>query len=580
LNLVKEKISNDNRQWLIVLDNVDNRQTLFGDSRDDSTCRKFSQLLSYIPQSERVKIMVTTRDQRIGTDLTNIAATIEIPSLTEPEAKNLFASKLPRMDHDDTMLTSLVKEMEFLPLAITQAAGFITSRKISLEKYLQIYHKDYAEAKLLLEHSNHDTRRDNEASNSIIRTWKISFDQIAKDDPRTARMLSLMAMLDRQGIPASLLRNKGEYETMFVSAVATLLAFSLITEEKGGDSYSIHRLVQLSIRWWLELQGSMSEWELTALELLKEAFPYGKYENWSSCEILLPHAEAVLQYESENVTHSVSFALLLHNIAAFDQSHGQYQEAREKLSRALSIRESVLGTDESDTLNSVSNLALVLGRQGKYEEAERLNRRALEARESTLGMDHPDTLTSLNNLASVLDSQGKYKEAERLNRRALEARESTLGMNHPDTLSSVSNLASVLDSQGKYEEAERLNRRALEARESTLGMDHPSTLTSVNNLALVLNRQGKYEEAERLNRRALEAKERTLGVDHPDTLVTVNNLASLLEENKRYTESMELYERAYKGFADKLGPDHHYTNECMSDIADLQRKIDSLSLVQ
>jgi Flp pilus assembly protein TadD len=87
----------------------------------------------------------------------------------------------------------------------------------------------------------------------------------------------------------------------------------------------------------------------------------------------------------------------------------------------------VLGREHPDTLTSMSNLALVLGRQGKYEEAEAMNRQTLALKETVLGREHPDTLTSMSNLALVLGRQGKYEEAEAMNRQTLALRETVLG---------------------------------------------------------------------------------------------------------------------------------------------------------
>ena len=52
------------------------------------------------------------------------------------------------------------------------------------------------------------------------------------------------------------------------------------------------------------------------------------------------------------------------------------------------------GTEHPSTLTSMDNLALVLSRQGKYEQAEEMHRQALGLRETVLGKEHPDTLES------------------------------------------------------------------------------------------------------------------------------------------------------------------------------------------
>jgi hypothetical protein len=59
-------------------------------------------------------------------------------------------------------------------------------------------------------------------------------------------------VLDRQSISDNLLRKKGEGRVGFDTAIGTLKAFSLITEERRGAVFGMHRLVQLSMQWWLK----------------------------------------------------------------------------------------------------------------------------------------------------------------------------------------------------------------------------------------------------------------------------------------------------------------------------------------
>lgn len=81
----------------------------------------------------------------------------------------------------------------------------------------------------------------------------MSFDLISKHKPRAAEMLSLMTVLDRQGIPENLLRQEKDRNIDFMTALGTLQAFALITAGVGGAGYEIHPLVQLATRNWLEI---------------------------------------------------------------------------------------------------------------------------------------------------------------------------------------------------------------------------------------------------------------------------------------------------------------------------------------
>ena len=56
--------------------------------------------------------------------------------------------------------------------------------------------------------------------------------QINRQKPRAADILSLMAVLDRQGVPRALIEREDERKTELMTAIGTLQAFSLISVEK------------------------------------------------------------------------------------------------------------------------------------------------------------------------------------------------------------------------------------------------------------------------------------------------------------------------------------------------------------
>jgi tetratricopeptide (TPR) repeat protein len=280
-------------------------------------------------------------------------------------------------------------------------------------------------------------------------------------------VLSLIAMLDRQVISENLLRKNEERKLKFNAAIQKLKAFSLITEEIKPSIFSMHRLVQLSTQMWLEHQNELSRWQEAALSTMAECCPpNGNYENWISLEAISPHLQVVLDYQFSTKPCQLQRAKILFTLGWYNDEQGRYSIAYQHSLESLVLRESNLGPEHSDTLNSMNNLALVLRSQGRYDEAEKMHRSELEVREKVLGPEHPSTLTSISNLAGALRSQGKYDEAETMHRRALEVREKVLGLEHFDTLISINNLALVLWSQGRYGEAEKMHRSELEVTEN------------------------------------------------------------------------------------------------------------------
>jgi tetratricopeptide (TPR) repeat protein len=572
-----------NGHWVMAIDNADDPSVLFGqpDRTKGSECNGSAQasgcLANFLPQSPNGSILITSRNRDVAHRLTGSSSNIiKVEPMDQSDALALLHKKLQGdLGTDDAV--ELLQTLDYMPLAITQAAAYISQRapRVTISRYLDNLRRSDNDRATLLKKDVGDVRRDGSASNSIIATWQISFEHIRKERPAAARLLSLMSLFDRQGIPDSLLYNHyqegDDIEADFEEDIYTLASYSLVGTNVEGKEFEMHRLVQFSTKKWLELRGELERWKESYITIMEEAFPVGRHENWATCQRLFPHAEIVLTYRPANDDYLAQWALILFNAAWYADDKGNYNTAEEMNRQALEGHKRVRGVEHSDTLASMANLASVLRNQGKYEEAEAMNRRALDGYEKVLGKEHPHTLTSVEIVASILQGQGKYEEAEAMNRRALDGSEKVLGKEHPHTLTSASNLASALQYQGKYEEAEAISRRALEGREKILGKEHPDTLSSVSNLAPVLRYQGKYKEAEAMSRRALEGRERILGKEHPDTLTSLNNLALVLRDRGKYEEAEAMSRRVLDGREKILGKEHPNTLTSVSNLASVLR---------
>ncbi|KFZ24249.1 hypothetical protein V502_01272 [Pseudogymnoascus sp. VKM F-4520 (FW-2644)] len=577
LRLVYNWLSDEaNGQWHMILDNVDdgsvflgNNDVVRGVSPHDQATDSQPPLETFLPQSRNGSILITSRNSTAASNLVDtFGKLVPVEPMEEKDSVVLLKTKIPADKYSEADLKELAQALEGISLAITHAAAYIRSRpRVTVSKYLSLFRESEAnQASLLNTNETKDLRRDHSIRHAAITTWQISFDQIQLTWPEAADMLALMSMFDRQSIPERLLHNNTD-QLRFGDSIAPLVNFSLIREQSEGSVFEMHRLVQLSTRKWIELNGQLEKWRSEAIQVTAKLFPGGDYETWSDCQILLPHVRAVMSSKALDQQDLLGVAAINTRLGWYYMLKGEFTRAEPILQEAIVVRERELGVNHPYTLTSVISLASVLRSQGKYEEAESMGRRALEGSERELGVNHLHTLTSVTNLASVLRSQGKYEEAESMNRRALERYERELGINHLHTLISVGNLALVLESQGKYEEAESMSRRALVGRERELGVNHPDTLTSVNNLALVLESQGKYKEAESMSRLALVGMERELGVNHPSTLASVGNLALVLESQGKYKEAESMSRRALVGRERELGVNHPSTLTSVSNLA-------------
>ena len=571
LKLVSDWLNDTNHiKWLVVLDNADDEHVFFP-IRDRLTSAEAdvnhcpTPLAIYLPQASKGSLLITSRNRDAAVRLTGkVKNIIDVPSMSVEDAKSLLGRKLSDDDSHDNDRTGLVKALECLPLAITQAAAYIDMRKprMTVSKYLTYFQENEP---VLLEDMG-DLRRDPTVPNSVIVTWHLSFDQIKKHHPQAAELLSLMSVLDRQGIPDYLIsKDKGRLE--FENALAPLNNFSLIITESGGNVFGIHRLVQLAMRTWLVKHSEMKDYKEKAIRLLAETFPFGEFENLELCTALLPHTEVVLQYQALNQTSSIQRAKILYNIAWYFRTQGNYGLAQERSQQALGLCRAFLPEEDPRFINSLGLHGSILEDQGKYDQAEDKIRHALKLSKTVLGLENEQTLRHLNNLGVALLSNGKYDKAAKTYKQLLDLENKFFGPEYPGTLNSMHNLAAVLRQQGKYKESEEMSRKVLEKSKKVQGPEHPNTLTYMNNLAIVLQSQGDYKESEEMSRKVLEISKQMQGPEHPDTLSCMNNLAAVLQEQGKYKDSEEMSRKVLEINKQVQGPEHPKTLSCMNNLA-------------
>jgi hypothetical protein len=120
--------------WLMIVDNIDNGDLLY------QTNSAGKNLLGYVPQSSKGSILYTTRNRDVGVDLAEDP--IYVPAMKPTEAEQLLTEKLGRKVETDES-AALFKELEYLPLAIVQAAAYMVKRRLSVGQYLDLYrHND------------------------------------------------------------------------------------------------------------------------------------------------------------------------------------------------------------------------------------------------------------------------------------------------------------------------------------------------------------------------------------------------------------------------------------------------------
>ncbi|KAI8938666.1 hypothetical protein NX059_004535 [Plenodomus lindquistii] len=616
----------ENGPWLLILDNVDSAGTILKSSNSNQqflTAERLygshleQHLAGYIPPNDHGSLLITSRTAEVAARIVGGNRVIPVEPMDDMTACALLRRKLgpaavsPRDDDD---IAELAKSLDYIPLALVQAAIYIRrmSPRFSIQQYLKEYRRSDDSKIDLLTRCLQD---DPEASRSVLMTWQISFETLqGRQDSAAAHLLSLMSFFDPDGIQDFLLRDEDAAEQKFNEDILTLRDYSFITMTEDGKTFKMHRLVQLATRRWLEKEDRSERFRGQFVHNLCIRFVVSRIysgipDTWDVCQTLFPHVKAALTGRPMNNEVLEEWAELLYNAGRYAYSKGKMSEAEQLIATSLEVRKSLLGTDHLATLAAMDEMSDIMIDGGRYkeaepivfqsldlkqkvlvpdheeiffslmrlghiydwnyryQEAETIYKKVLENFERTRGIDNPDTIGVLNHLGNSLSRQGRYHDAEAILQTALERDKKVFGTDHQRTLRTTHVLAKVFSDQKRNQEAEILLQKTLAREEAVLGPEHPDTLLSMHNLAFVLKEQGKRQEAESLYRTTLSRQEQVLGHEHADTLSTMHLLAFVLYEQGKVHEAEELYRKTLARREKTLGPDHRDTLTTAKNLA-------------
>lgn len=631
--IVGQWLKDTSEKWLLVVDNADDPIMFSSLARKEKAKEEsangnpglltFPPLVNpHLPQTQNGSILITSRNEEASLALVGEDKNIiHVGEMSEKESLDLFFKKLNE-EVDRQGAPDLVKGLEYIPLAITQAAAFLSRQKgrVGIARYVKDINKSIGEAIHPLKREFVNSRRDG-CPESTFATWQISFEHIRQNWPSAAEMLSLMSFFNYQGVPEFLLKDRQDPELgerinedldeSFEKYLQILRDYCLVSIGRETGTLRMHRLVQASTQDWLKSIGKHEELRRTYLRIMSRVFIGPVHDHWKECRQLLPHVESVGSQkpadkdslknwtkvlslvshcrhilgeykEAERMSRQVlqeiegvfgeghpETLISLQNLGSILLQQGNLEEAGETIRRVVDRRISLFGEGHLATSESMSMMARVLHAQGQYNEAHATMRLVLQANKQQLPQDHPTMLVNLNFLAVVLLAEERYTEAETKFREVLEKRENYLQKDDIRISTCMNNLATALRYQGRYQEAEEMHCLVLKRREAMLGPSAPMTIQSRMNLAWVLHDAGKYKEAENIGRQALVAGERVLGKEHPETASCSYVLAMALWNLGQFTEAEQMIRQAIERRERYFGKEHPDTLHCMDSLEEM-----------
>jgi tetratricopeptide (TPR) repeat protein len=543
-------------------------------------------------------VLITTRER----GWTEVAAPVEVDVLTRAESVAIMQDRVAGLTSADA--DRLAAELGDLPLAIAQAAGFMSETGMVADQYLNLLR---TRAGQLL-----DQGAPGSYPRSLAAATRLIADRLGDEDPAAAELASLCAFLAPEPIPIELFTGAASILPGDLAArvadpldwrqtLAHLASQSLARIDHRG--LQMHRLTQAILRDWLspgqaaatlhplvratnaaqpDVRDDPRGYLALATELVWALAGEPDTETdedprmWSRWRVLAPHAFHLLRQigfigelaGTQTASQACRAAMLA---ARYLFALGLYEQAQTELLEVLDTARRLLGPEHPDSLAARHQFARVLDKRGKHEQAEIHLTDALQARRRVLGDNHPGTLATRNQRAWTLHAQGQDNEAESELLTVLETRLRVLGDEHPDTLVTRMDLAEVWHAQGRQQQAETEYRTVLEARRRILGEDHPKALNTRADLARLWHEQGRLEDAEAGYRAIITARCRILGENHPNTLTSRHDLASVLSQQGRRQQARAEYRAVLDARRRVLGEDHPDTLATAAALAAMDR---------
>lgn len=584
--------SDESGNWLIIVNNLTHTDSYTLD----------------ILSTEKGTLVVTTRQEDMARTLR--ANQLDCANMTADEARSTF-HKLSGLDIDDKTLDegdiiSLIKALDYSPLAIALAASFIHETKTSIAEYIEIYQQSLPDHVKISQSQVLRFELKDLPTPPVMTAWDISFRRVKRDKPSAADLLQLMSMLDSHNVPVDLLYSKVTAEmglekgSKFEAAVEVLLSFSLLMMYKE-HRYQVHDLIAA----WTRKQMGDREGHFTklSLSLIEEAF---SDPNSPKLVDYLPHANAVLLHSGkvpklaqQRIGFQCKLADILHQsgrhseardlirdcieyyeatkkdgmenaecayqLALIEEANKDYDQAIMWCGKARDGFAQNLGQSHPRTLSTLTRIAMVSEIRGDYMNAIQNYEQALVWSKVTTA--DPFTIDIIHNMALVFDKQGRYDIAVEAYNQALHDSIQAVGEQHPYTLDIQNNIAISLRKQGRYDEALETFKRVSDAYAQILGKSDPSTLNVQGNIAVIDDIQGRHTIALQTYKWVLDLKEKSLGKTSPSTLSTLSNMALLLSKLGRHDEAVTAAQSALDGYQAALGDDNPATLDAVANCA-------------
>ena len=580
-----------NMKWLLLFDNVDEldvfnqlEQMEDGPQENNSACKESCPWLRCFPQNSNGSILITSRYKEITSAMIKPPdKTIQVDVMAEEDALALFGSNMSEQvrESDYRAVRELLKELNFIPLAIVQVASHIreeidVDKAYSVNDYLQ---KFCSGSMKLLQNGEIESLWATDARMEVIVTWALSFGRIKKRRPSAAKLLYLMSYFDRQGIPkgalvgsagakgalfrprqfsySAELESEHIYQDVgFTEDIRLLLGYSFVSLN-DDNSYKMHPLMHLAARGWRDAHPRSECFKRQFLNNIILMFPDKQFTYKDFHATLLPHLNVALKQTPSVGLTSRIWCSLMYLAADFAHFMGNFTDM-ERFAEAVVASAGPNGGPQYAVAQCCGYIGVVCERRNNFEQSEDRFKQAISIYNR---IGDGAIVRSLYMLLLLARLYNKYNFPGRVKfvyeEISLVHEQSKGKFNkNIDYLLCVGKMYQL---SNKYDLARYALGKAVDIAEKYQRWD--KMVVAKNMIASTYHLESQYIVSRYHFEDSLRTGREVLEVDHPLTLTTLHNLAVILkklrEDEKALLSMKECYEREKR----VRGPEHIYTQE-------------------
>jgi tetratricopeptide (TPR) repeat protein len=551
--------------WLLVFDDV-------GEPKD---------LLPWIPRGTSGHVLVTSQ----STPWREVGGEVQV-GVMEPDDSTKLVARLSG-DADEGSARRIAELLGHLPLALCEAASFVSASSSSLKAYMRLID----EGKVVLP----AMRAPADYGKTLSVVWSHAMREVAASVPEAGNLMSIIAFLAPDDIPEALFLGSPFKPIPPIGdplalrrAVAALRRFSFVQPTTQAAGLVVHRVVQSVVRSGMRPRdaATCAGWALILLHEAAAALRPNDIKNWEMLERLVPHALEVLKYTDLRADGALLWMPaigVLQSLGLYLGVRSRFGAAEKLLTRALSIcdrtkapSDAVLIVLESIATTHIDNkepraarpyldralriataskspaelaevqnlLGLMCRFDSQYRESIEHYVAALRSYEEAALQDSTSAARALDNLAHVLRAIGENSQAEAYAKSALAIFERSADQTVYDRAIVHDLLASLAHDRDKLDDARHHQETAIRLFETSRGPEHPAVLGARDNLSAILREQGDAKKAFDLSRDAVAGYERQLGPNHPETATALFNLAAAAADLGETSNAAQIMARA------------------------------------